>query len=552
MADSRLARLDGLARRPRRLWEASGWWGQPPLWSRVRQTALDDPGRVAVVDEEEGLCHYGDLWRGALRHAGAMRRSGVGRGDIVLAQLPNWREFVTLAVAAETAGVVLALCPVHWGKRETAGAVAALRPRLWFTTTRPGRDADRADLVQGVLAGLEWPPLAVLVRSGETPAGAVQLPDWMAPVESPAADTPVDGGAGLAPLEIAVTSGSAGEPKSVLHVHDTALAAVDSTIRRQRILPSDVIHVAAPVCHTFGYFYGVRCALQAGGAMVLQERWGPRRMAELTERHGVTVSLGPSVFLLELLRGAATYRRALGGVRFFTHAGDMLPAPVMQRALAELPFRISRAFGMTEFGHVTATDETTPTARLIDSVGSPQPEIEIRIADERGGDIAPGEEGRILARGPFVFAGYLLADRVDEEVLDAEGFFDTGDLGVLGADGHLSITGRAKQIIRVGAENVPVALLEDIIASHPAVQHAVVVGAPDARLGLGEVPMACVELRAGAALALEEIDRLLERQGVTRKFWPVTLRILAEWPLGPTGKIDRRAVLALVADAGTR
>src|SRR5262249_11871443 len=134
--------------------------------------------------------------------------------------------------------------------------------------------------------------------------------------------------------------------------------------------------------------------------------------------------------------------------------------------------------------------------------------------------------------------------------LDAEGFFDTGDLGLLGADGYLRITGRAKQVIRVGAESVPVALLENIIASHPAVQHAVVVGVPDARLGLGEVPVACVELRAGAALALDQIDALLDRQGVTRRFWPVGLRILAEWPLGPTGKIDRRAVLALVAGAG--
>ncbi len=551
MADSRLARLDRLTRRPRRLWETSGWWGQPPLWLRVRQTALVDPGRVAVVDEL-GVDCYGDLWMGALRHAEAMRLSGVGRGDIVLAQVPNWREFVTLAVAAETAGVVLALCPVHWGKRETAGALEVIRPRLWFTTASPGRDADRTDLIRSVLEGIESPPLAVLLRGGEVPAGGVRLEEWLAPVAGPGADAAVDGGAGLVPLEIAVTSGSAGEPKSVLHVHDTALAAVDSTIRRQRILPTDVVHVAVPVCHTFGYFYGVRCALQAGAAMVLQERWGPRRMAELAERHGVTISLGPSAFLLELLRGAATFRRALGGLRFFTHGGDMLPAPVMQRAVEELPFRISRAFGMTEFGHVTATDETTPRERCVDSVGSPQPEIEMCIADERGLSLAPGEEGRILARGPFVFAGYLLADRVDEDILDADGFFDTGDLGFLGADGHLRITGRAKQLIRVGAESVPVVLLEDIIANHPAVQHAVVVGAPDARLGLGEVPIACVQLHSGATLTLGEIEALLERQGVTRKFWPVALRILADWPVGPTGKIDRRAILARVEDSGPR
>ncbi len=551
MADPRLARLDRLTRRPRHLWETRGWWGRAPLWRRVRQVALTDPGRLAVVDEQ-GLDRYGDLWTEALRHAEAMRRAGVGRGDIVLAQLPNWREFVTLALAAETAGVVLAICPVHWGKRETVGALAALRARLWFTTASPGRDVDRTALIRSVLDDVTSSPRAILVRDRESLAGAARLEDWLAPVEGPPADAAVDGGAGLDPLEVAVTSGSAGEPKSALHVHDTALAAVDSTIGRQRVLPTDVIHVAVPVCHTFGYFYGVRCALQAGAAIVLQERWAPRRMAELAERHDVTISLGPSAFLLELLRGAEAYRRALGGLRFFTHGGDRLPAPVMQRAIEELPFRISRAFGMTEFGHVTATDETTPAERCVDSVGSPQSEIEIRVADEDGRSVTPGDEGRILARGPFVFAGYLLPDRLDEDVLDADGFFDTGDLGFLGADGYLRITGRAKQVIRVGAENVPAALLEDIIATHSAVQHAVVVGVPDVRLGLGEVPIACVQLRSGATLALEEIETLLERQGVTRKFLPVGLRIFGEWPIGPTGKIDRRAILARLLESGPR
>jgi cyclohexanecarboxylate-CoA ligase len=537
-----------MTRRPRRAWEECGWWGRPPLWSRVRQVALASPRRVAVVDEQGQDC-YGDLWRNALHYGEALRRSGVGRGDIVLAQLPNWRELVTLAVAAETAGVVLAFCPVHWGLRETASALALIRPRLWFTTTSSGQDADRIELVRRALGAGEPSERAVLVRGRGALAGTASLEDWLAPAEPPAADVAVEGGTGALPLSVAVTSGSAGEPKSVVHVHDTALAAVDSTIRRQRVLPTDVVHVAVPVCHTFGYFYGARCALQAGAALVLQERWGPRRMVELADAHGITISLGPSAFVLELLRGPA-YRRALGRLRFFTHSGDSLPASTMRRAVEQLPFRISRAFGMTEFGHVTATDETTPLERCVDSVGSPQPEIDIRIADERGAPCASAEEGRILVRGPFLFAGYLAIDRVDEEVLDGEGFFDTGDLGRLGADGFLRITGRAKQVIRRGAETVPVALLEDIIATHPAVQHAVVVGAPDSRLGLGEVPVACVQLWPGADLTLVEIEHLLEQRGVTRTYWPVGLRLLDEWPLGPTGKIDRRSLLARIEARG--
>jgi cyclohexanecarboxylate-CoA ligase len=543
--DPRLTRLDGLTRRPRHLYEARGWWGQRPLWARVRDTALSSPNRMAVVDEH-GHDTYGELWQRARHHAEAMRRSGIGRGDVVLVQLPNWREFVTLAVAAESAGIVFAFCPIQWGARETSTALTTIRPRLWFTTAAPGRGADRTELIGRVLADLPDPPVAVLVRGGGP--GALAVEDWLARPPHRASDRAVGGGSGPMPLEIAVTSGSTGEPKGVVHVHDTALAAVESTLRRQGIQPSDVIHVAAPVGHTFAYFYGVRCALQAGGTVVLQERWDARRMIDLVQAQRVTISLGPSAFLLDLLREVGDDRRAFGSLRLFTHGGDSLPAPIMRRAIETFPFRISRAFGMTEFGHVASTDESTPPERCADSVGSPQPEIEIRVAGASGGSPGREVEGRVLVRGPFVFAGYLDAERIDDNVLDAEGFFDTGDLGFLDEDGCLHITGRAKNVIRRGAETVPVALLEDLIARHPAVQYAVVVGAPDPRLG--EVPVACVQLWPGGALALREIEALLEARGVTRTFWPAALKIFDEWPLAPTGKVDRRSIVKKVIADG--
>jgi acyl-CoA synthetase (AMP-forming)/AMP-acid ligase II len=375
-------------------------------------------------------------------------------------------------------------------------------------------------------------------------ACGVSLDTWLAATPAPSAGAAVDGGTSSDPLEIAVTSGSTGDPKGVLHVHDTAVVAVDSTIRRQGLDARDVVHVAIPVGHTFGYFYGVRCALQARAAVVLQERWDARRMVELVQAHGVTISLGPSAFILDLLRDFSGDRAAFGGLRLFTHGGDSLPEPTVRRAMDTFPFRISRALGMTEFGHVTSTAATTSAARCADSVGSAQPEMELRIAAERGVPTPTGVEGRILVRGPFVFAGYLTGEGVDENVLDADGFFDTGDLGFLDEDDCLHITGRVKNVIRRGAETIPVALLEDLIATHPGVQFAVVVGAPHPRLG--EVPVACVQLQPGTAVSLQDVEALLESHGVTRKFWPADLRIFEQWPIGPTNKIDRRLILARV------
>jgi acyl-CoA synthetase (AMP-forming)/AMP-acid ligase II len=349
-------------------------------------------------------------------------------------------------------------------------------------------------------------------------------------------------GSGLYPLEIAVTSGTTGFPKGVVHAHDTALNTVQSTIDRQGITDQDVIHLALPVGHTFGYFYGVRCALQSGGTVVLQEPWEPGHMAELARAHGITVSLGTAAFIIDLLNAGDDVRRALDGMWLFTQSGDALPGPVAERANKELPFRISKALGMTEFGHVTSTDAASPLERIFDSAGTTQAEMEIEIADEHGARLPTGQEGRILVRGPAICAGYLRPDGTIDDVVDDDGFFDTGDLGKFDEEGYLRFTGRLKNVLRRGAETVPVADLEDVLSSHPDVVHAVVIGLPDERLG--DLPIACVEVRPGASLTMDDVRELFEGQGITRKFWPTDLHIVDEWPTGPTGKSDLRQLLA--------
>jgi len=269
------------------------------MWERVRDVAASTPAKPAVVDGEE-VVSYGALWQRALRQAEAMRRAGLERGDIILIQLPNWHEFVTLAVAAETAGIVFAFCPIQWDLHETQRALRLTRPRLWYTTQHPRHDEDRAPLIAEVRAALgASAPRIVLVRSPEI--GADQAFErWAANIEVDRL-APISGARNLDPLEIAVTSGSTGDPKGVLHVHDSAIATVDSTIARQKIGPSDIVHLAVPVGHTFGYFYGVRCALQASACLLMQTRWDPLAMVDLAAEHRFTVSLGPSAFVIDLL-----------------------------------------------------------------------------------------------------------------------------------------------------------------------------------------------------------------------------------------------------------
>ncbi|HWM45293.1 MAG TPA: AMP-binding protein [Xanthobacteraceae bacterium] len=534
--DERLADLSVLAKRPADAWRRAGWWGRKPLWERVREVAERTPGKLAVREYGRELS-YGELWRMACRYSAAMTLSGVGRRDIILVQLPNWIEFVALAVGAELTGAVFSFCPVQWDQRETLRALRIIKPKAWFTTSAPRERDDRTAMLRGVLDTLgARAPLTVLMR-GAVVSGALTETDWAGPDEGKPLPA-IEGARGQEPLEIAVTSGSTGDPKGVLHVHDSAIATVDSTIERQGIGPDDLIHVALPVGHTFGYFYGVRCALQAGAALQLQHGWTVEEAVDLIGAGKATVSLGPSAFIIDMMGLPQEKIEKLASLWLFTLSGDSLPGPIVRKAAQTLPFRISRALGMTEFGHALSTDATMSVEEIADTLGTPQPGMTFRITDEAGRVLPAGQEGQIGVSGPFLFTGYLGEQGLNQDVLDKDGFFPTGDLGIIDERGFLRISGRLKNVIRRGAETIPVALLEDVIASHPDVLHAVVVGVPDQRLG--ELPIACVQLKPGRSLELADLEALFQRQHITKKFWPSGLRLVETWPIGATGKIDRK------------
>lgn len=544
--DKRLGDLSALLKRPIEDWRSAGYWGQAPLWQRVRARALSEPDRLAVADDT-GKLDVSALWTEAVKLARAMRRSGVERGDLVLVQLPNWREFAALVVAIEACGAVLGFCPAAWGVRETARALKLIQPKVWFLCAGRNGD-DRAEFAHSCLSEITSKPEVVGVRFSADQIADLEA--WSAPSDGDESFDPDETGLrGTDPLEVAVTSGTTGDPKGVLHVCDSATAAVQSTIERQAIHDGDSILVPIPVGHTFGYFYGVRCALQSGALLVLQERWNAARMVELVEKWRISVSLGPSACLVDLLALPEADIKRLASMRLFTQSGDSLPVPVAKRAADLLNARISRALGMTEFGHVASTDAGSPEERVLDSAGSPQPGISIEIRGEDSNRLPAGEIGKVMVSGPFLFAGYLHPDRLDQDVLDEGGYFATGDLGWLGEDGYLHITGREKNVIRRGAMTIPTSAVEDALASHPGVAQVVLIARPDERLG--EQPVACIQMRDGAApLDLATMQSFLADIGMTKSFWPEEIHIVAKWPLGATAKVDRAALLRAVLQKG--
>ena len=225
--------------------------------------------------------------------------------------------------------------------------------------------------------------------------------------------------------------------------------------------------------------------------------------------------------------------------------GASIPPAVAEEALDRLPGRLCPVFGMTEHGHSTGTDPTTPRAKILSTDGSPQPEVEFRIADESGRAVRPRTEGRLLLRCPFNFVGYIQGRAFTDQFFDADDFFDTGDLGYLDEDGFLRITGRLKDLVIRGGENVPVKEIEDLLVTYPGVIEVAIVGAPDQRLG--ERAVACVRLERGAQVSLPELQQFLQAHRVTPQFWPEALHPVDAFPRTASGKIQKFALRSMVA-----
>ena len=501
-------------------------WPERTLWDDVARHAVERSDANAVSDGY-GRYTYRRLVDATLRLSGRYREMGVGQGDVVIVQMHGVRRFVPAFLAAERLGAVVSpVLPAINGK--AFGEIVGLaRPALVVTANDP-------DTLEGI---------------GSTPVVPVS-PEEVGPVLEELLDEPCPVGGLPDPpgphdlAELAFTSGTTDRPKGVLHTHATATAGILSTLSRQEIDASDVVHVALPVGHNFGYFYGVRLGLHAGAHVVLQPRWNPDLMLEVSARYGVTVSSGPPAFLVDLLACRSTWRGRLDSLRVFTCAGAKLASDVAQEAVNELPGRMSKAFGMTEVGHVCSTRADSPTGKLLTTEGHPHPEMEMRVLGPAGERLGREQEGEIAFRGPFLMVGYHGGSSA--EAIDEEGFFRTGDLGYADRDGYLVITGRVNNMVIRGGENIPAERVERALARHELLEAAVVVGVSDRRLG--ERPVACVQARPGFVPRAADLAGFLQRAGIPPIHCPEAVVVVEAIPRGATGKVRRADLRQLATD----
>ena len=478
---------------------------------------------------------YAELGQRADKIALGLLDCGVGKGDVVAFQLPNWWEFTALFYACSRIGAVAnPLMPI-FRQRELrfmlgfAEAKVAVVPALW-------RGFDHMAMLRELRSDLPHLRHVFAVGGGDGPSFEQAFLDR--PAVSHAEREAL---AKLRPgpnevVELIYTSGTSGEPKAVMHTANTVLAPARCFIDDIGLTGRDIVFMGSPYAHQTGFLYGMLMPVMLGTTTVALDAWSAADAVPLIEREGATFSMGSTPFLSDVVNLADAVRtRVSRTLRTWVCAGAPIPRVLVQRAKTEMDLDVLSCWGMTENAGLTITRKRDPQAKAFETDGRALPGNEVRVVDDQQRPVPPETVGHLQARGITHFVGYLKKPQLNS--IDADGWFDTGDLARMDGDGYIRIVGRTKDVIIRGGENIPVAEVENLIYRHPAVAECAVVAMPDDRLS--ERACAFVRPKADAQLDLRELIRFLAAEGMAKPYWPERLELLTEMPRTPSGKIQK-------------
>jgi cyclohexanecarboxylate-CoA ligase len=521
---------------------AAGLWRNESLETWLDRWATARPDKPAVVDGQ-GRYSWAGLARAVERVAYGLRAHGLEAGGVVSCQLPNWNEFVLVFLAASRLGAIVNPIPPTYRASELRFMLGLLESHaLIVPATFRGFDyRQMATQIREALPRLE----RVFVARGAAPTGMesfVALTDtaW----EARAGRRPLPGSDPDTVHEVVFTSGTTGEPKGVMHTPNTTLSTIYTLIERLAFTDRDVLLMASTLGHQTGYLYGYCLNVLLGATAVWMDVWNPDEAARLIEAERVTFTMGATPFLRDLTYTQAP--RDLGSLRVFISAGAPIPRQLVKHARDRLKCVISAGWGMTENGLVTCNGLDDAEEKVFTTDGVPLPGMELRAVDDEGRDVPPGAEGDLLVRGPAQFAGYFKRPEFTADGHTADGWFKTGDRATLDRDGYVSITGRTKDLIIRGGENIPVVEVENLLYTHPKVAGVAIVAVADPRL----VERACAVVipREGQSLTLPEITAFLEGHQLARHKFPERLELVSEFPMTPSGKVQKYRLRELVAE----
>lgn len=535
-------RLKPPRQRPR--YYENQWWRTETILDDFARTCKKHPDKTAIVTyrydtELPERLSYGALARHVERTAGALRHLGAKPGDVISVQLPNRWQFVVFALATfRIGGILNPVIPIH--REQEVGFITSLLGSRIYVCTRSYRDFDYAEMIKRVRPGSPSIQHCIVCDSEEIEDMVsfekhVLGNAWEEELGNSSSDVTLDPDS---IADIQFTSGTTGDPKGVGHTFNTLYARARTVFEQLRLTEADTVFMPSTLAHSTGFVYGCITPIICGMTMVYQDRWDPDRAVEIMAAEDAVWTFGSTTFAVDLVRAQRQRKAALRNFRYFISGGAKIPPAVVAETRAELGGRLIACWGMTENGAVTLTGIDESEEAAAESDGRPCPWMELKIVDPQTNQaLGVGAEGKLMVRGASQMIGYVKRPDLTAAAFDDEGWFDTGDLARIDTGGHLRITGRIKDIIIRGGENIPVALLESVLFEHPCVSEIAIVGVPDERLG--ERACAVVIPADGAEVTLGSITQFLESRGISRSYWPESIQLVKEIPHTSSGKVQK-------------
>ena len=514
-------------------YKAEGAWDDRSLGQFLSDALLTDPTRRIRIwsPTHPHIGTVGEVYDDALKVAGGLRALGLGPGDTVAFQLPNWVEAAITFYACAMLGVTLVPIVHFYGPKEVGFILRQSRARALIIVSRMG-SRNYLDELAGIRDSLvDLEHVIVVGEQGQDDGRHLSFTDLgaAAPIDGPVAVDPDS------PALIGYTSGTTADPKGVVHTHRTLGCEVRQLTAHQAERDRPNL-TGAPVGHAIGMLAGLLCPLVSGRPLYLIDGWDPPTVLAAMVEEGIGAGSGSTYFFTSLLDCPGFGPEHVALMQHIGLGGSPIPDAVAERADA-LGISLVRAYGCTEHPSVTGSRHEYPKEKRIHTDGRPLPWVEVRTVDEDDKDVGTGQPGEILTRGPDRFAGYTDPE-LSAVAIDADGWFRTGDVGVLDADGYLTITDRVKDIIIRGGENVSAAEVEQLLAHMDGVAEVAVVAAPDERFG--EHGCAFFRMQPGSAPPdLDAVRAHLAAAGLARQKWPEELRSVDELPRTPSGKVQK-------------
>ncbi|MCF2706864.1 AMP-binding protein [Arcanobacterium haemolyticum] len=514
----------------------AGLWGDSSLLDWFDLSVRSVGERLAVVDRLGGALTYAQLDDQASRLGAWMRQQGVRPGDVVGVQLPNWTDFTLVYVACLKVGAVINAIPTNLRLQELRYIVDECQSVMTFHPTK-FRNTEYESLAEDLGRECTSVKASVLVDRLGVPSNSLPVLGDIIAATEPLAAHETHRAHGNDMAAVLFTSGSEAKPKGVMLSHNNLIASERAFATSLSISWKDVMFMPAPTGHATGFMHGVTMPIIMQIPSILCDTTDGPSMVEMICAHGVTGAMAVPALAEVILDECVATGRDLSALRFLCCGGSPVPRALVSRART-YGVSLFSVYGSTESAPHTMTTCRDDEERVINTDGQACWGTQIKIVDpQTREELPPGECGEEASRGPAVFMGYLNRPELTARVVDEDGWYYSGDLAVMDDAGYIRITGRIKDIVIRGGENISVAEVELILRAYERVREAAVIGVDDARLG--QRLCACIVSRDGGDISVEELKEYFVAQNFAKFKIPEQVIMLDEMPLTSSGKISK-------------